>query len=349
MWGRSLSLPTAGSITGKENIDTTYGERSYIKKINQYKLLCPIGEGSFSRVFLAVNTETCEYFAIKRLHIKKLARTAMGISALQREIAMMNKLSHPNVVTLHEVIYVEKNQVVYLVLDYADCGNMSGIIKKGYKFSADEIRYIFSQVVNAVAYFHEQGIVHQDLKPQNILMRHNGTALIADFGVGHSFQSQARVFGTPAFQAPEVIDRSPSDDVSPGKEDVWSLGITLYYLSFGVFPFTGANIFEIVRSISTTTLQQPPNCDPVLWDLIVNMLTVSVSRRYDIQEVLMHEYVRDAEPVEMRLTPMEIPPTDPTLPVKVVVGMVCSQDFVFDVPQKKMNTKLRKLNTPFSD
>ena len=336
MLGRSVSLPVTGSITGKENIDTTYGEHNYLKKINQYKLLCPIGEGSFSRVFLAQNTETSQYFAIKRLHMKKLARTAMGVTSLQREIAMMNKLSHPNVVTLHQVIYVKPTEVVYLVLDYADCGNMSGIIKQGHKFTPAEIRHIFIQVAKAVAYLHGQGIVHQDLKPQNILLKHDGTALIADFGVGHSFQSQARAFGTPAFQAPEVIDRSPTDDVSPGKEDVWSLGVTLYYLSFGSFPFTGANVFEIVRSISTTTLKKPNDCDPVLWDLIVNMLTVGVRQRFDIHEVLAHEYVTSAEPVEMNLTPMEIPPQDPTLPVRAVTGIVCGDDFVFDAPQKKL-------------
>ncbi|KAH0787679.1 CAMK family protein kinase [Histomonas meleagridis] len=263
---RSHSL--GNYIFASSEIVTTYGERKYIKKINQYKLLNEIGKGAYSKVFLAINTENSKLYAVKRIRIRQLAKTAIGVSLIQREIGMMSKLNHKNIVGLHEVIFVKDNQSVYLVMDYADCGNLTK-----HHFKPNEIRYIFSQIVEGVSYLHKNGIVHQDIKPQNILLNHDGTALITDFGIGHSFESCARVVGTPAYQAPEVIDRSPNDqDYEPGKEDIWSLGVTLYTLTFGTLPYQGQTVFEIVRSIVTTELTPPRGSDPLLWDLVTHML-----------------------------------------------------------------------------
>lgn len=332
MWLRAFSLPSGKAITSKENVDTTYGERTYVKMVNQYKLLGPIGEGSFSRVFLAVDTNSGQQYAVKRLRVKKLAKTAIGTSILHREMSMLNRVSHPHIISLKEVIYIQQTQVVYFVMQYADCGSLSSLVQRGHVFSPAQIRFIFKQVVVGVACLHDTGIVHQDIKPQNILMTSDGTAMIADLGVGHSFQSSARVFGSPAFQAPEVIDRGNDDVRSPGKEDVWSLGVTLYFLSFGKLPYIGSNVFEVVRSIVTKPVKQPPESDPVLWDLIANMMSVEVPERYDITQVLDHEYVRDAEVVDVQIKPVESIPKDTGLPIRVVQGIVCGEGFEFDQP-----------------
>ena len=341
---RSLSA----SITGKENISTTYGEHNYIKQINQYKLIMQIGEGSYSKVFLAFDTSTSQFYATKRLHIKKLSKTAIGVSQLNREILMMRRLHHPNIVSLKEVIHVKESGVVYIIEDYADCGNLAALIKGGVKFNNDEIRYIFKQIVMGVCYLHENGIVHQDLKPQNILLKHDGTALISDFGIGHTFQSSAKVVGTPAFQAPELIDKCSADDeVLPGSEDIWSLGITLYNLSFASFPYSGQNVFEIIRSIMSTELKKPENCDPVLWDLIEQMLDVDCKTRLNIHQVLEHEYVSKAEKVNMRIAPFVVPPKNKDLPIKAVQGIVCDENYVFDVSERQLRARRHEFSAPF--
>ena len=304
----SFPRSSSGSITGKGNIDTTYGEHNYIKQINHYKLLIQIGEGSFSKVFLALDTITSQLYATKRIHIKKLSKTAIGVAQLNREILTMRKLNHPNIVSLHEVIHVKDSGVVYIIEDYADCGNLASLVKSGVDFNPDQIRYIFKQVVEGVCYLHENGIVHQDLKPQNILLKHNGNVLISDFGIGHSFQSSARVVGTPAFQAPELIDKcSNEEEIKPGSEDIWSLGITLYNLNFQKFPYNGNNVFEIVRSIMSSQLEMPEGCNPVLWDLITKMLEVNPQSRYTIHQVIEHEYVKECPPVEIKLSPFDVP------------------------------------------
>lgn len=338
----------SSSITGKVNIDTTYGEHNYIKQINQYKLLMQIGEGSYSKVFLAMDTETSQFYATKRIHIKKLSKTAIGVSQLNREIITMRKLHHPNIVSLHEVIHVKDSGVVYIIEDYADCGNLASIVKSGVCFDQKQIRYLFKQIAEGVCYLHEKGIVHQDIKPQNILLNHDGKVLISDFGIGHSFQSSARVVGTPAFQAPELIDKGANDEeIRPGSEDIWSLGITLYNLSFQKFPFSGNNVFEIVRSIMSSQLEMPEGCNPVLWDLITKMLDVNSQTRYNIHQVIEHEYVKECDPVEIKITPFVIPSANSDLPIKAVHGIVCDESYSFDVTNRVLRKKSYDFTAPF--
>lgn len=331
---RSTSFDT-GFFTRNATIDTTYGEHNYIKKINQYKLLAEIGKGSYSKVFLAQSTSDGRHYAVKRIRIRQLAKTTIGVSLLQREIGMMNRLHHANVVQLHEVIHVEQNQSVYLVMDYAECGCLADAAYA--RLPAAQVRSIFRQIVEGVAYLHRNGIVHQDIKPHNILLTRNGTPLISDFGIGHSFQSCARVVGTPAYQAPEVIDRSAGDpETDPGKEDIWSLGVTLFVLSFGELPYRGDSVFEIVRAIVTTELAPPESCDPLLWDLIEHMLRPEFKDRFSIAEVLAHPYVAEAEAVEMELQPKKIPANDEGLPIHEVAGIVCGEDYVFPASTGKL-------------
>jgi serine/threonine protein kinase len=228
----------------------------------------------------------------------------------------MPRLSHRNIVTLHEVIYVRQSRAVYLVLRYVGCGNLAAFLRRGVVFSAAAIHVIFRQVTAAVSYLHGNRIVHQDLKPENILLADDGTVLISDFGTGHRFHSCARGFGTPAYQAPELANRSaPEDEVEPGKEDIWSLRITLYFLHVQAFPFPGANVFEIAKAVIAAPVAAPSGCDRVLWDLVVGMLDPDPRKRFAIHDVLAHPYVAEApESAMMDIPPILIPRINAELP-----------------------------------
>lgn len=173
--------------------------------------------------------------------------------------------------------------------------------------------------------------------------------LISDFGTGHRFQSCARGFGTPAYQAPELITRSaPEDDVEPGKEDIWSLGITLYFLRFHAFPFSGANVFEIASAVVSTPLKMPVRCDPILWDLIAKTLEPEPSKRFGINDVLAHAYVAHApRTVGMDIPPMPIPDIDPHLPVRAVPGVVIADGELLDLPELRERTRVKHFQAPF--
>lgn len=339
-------------FSGRSELDSgPEKKKKRYKKVNQYVLLQCLGEGSFAKVYLGLDTQTRDYWAVKQVHLATLARTNSGISQLEQEIEIMRDLHHPNIVSLREVIHDPGNDVAYMVIEYADLGSLASILEGGYRFDLPENRCIFRQIVEGVAFLHSRGIVHQDLKPANLMMKSDGTVAIADFGIGHSFQCAAVSVGTPAYQAPEVIDDCIDDvGAEPGKEDVWSLGVTFYEMVFGELPFDGATVFEIVRLITMTAdqIDPPDECDEQLWDLIQRMLKADPRERLGIEDVKAHPFFQaGTEQFCTDLMPYPIPEYDPNLKVKQITGRVCGDGYKFQASAMSFRKKLGSYHAPF--
>jgi serine/threonine protein kinase len=185
-------------------------------------------------------------------------------------------------------------------------------------------------MAGAIKYLHKAGFVHQDIKPWNIIINDIGRAMLADFGIGHSFQSAGMVVGSPAFQAPEALDDDVDEDlcgddhlIAPQKEDVWALGVTLYQLLFMRLPFPGDNLYEIVNYIREHELQVGP-CDPEIEALIRGMLTVDPATRFGIDDVVNHPLIQGAADLATDLPP--VPPPE------MIVGDIVQIDAVVCCP-----------------
>jgi serine/threonine-protein kinase 11 len=255
------------------------------KKIGPYCLLSVLGRGAIGKVYRAFCAADRQYYAVKRFVMSELARLHNGIAQLRRELTNMRRLSHPNILGL-KAIFVDKTaQIVYAVLPYADCGSLEN---NRNRLAPDVLPAIFKQILDGLVHLHECGLVHQDIKPSNLLLSSNGRALISDFGLGHSFQSFDMVVGSPAYQAPELT--SDGDHSDPSKEDVWSLGVSLYQTVFKKLPYDGENVYEIVRHAIQTKLVIPPDCDGVLRDLLHGMLEVKVANRFSAHQALEHPW-----------------------------------------------------------
>jgi serine/threonine protein kinase len=185
---------------------------------------------------------------------------------------------------------------------------------------------------------HSSGYVHQDVKPGNILMDRGGRVLLADFGIGHSMMSADLAVGSPGYQAPEVLDDSYGDEshavLSPPKEDVWALGVTLYQLLFRKLPFAGENLYEIVRMIQEEPLAIPEGTDSAIADLLQGMLAVKQSERFTINDILEYSLIKNAPS-----RAIELPPVTPVLSregeIRIVSAVVCGEDFSFaGLPQR---------------
>lgn len=290
--------------------------------VNNYILLDVLGTGSYGEVRLCKDRTTDELFGIKILSKEMLKKKKGGntnetyFEDIKREIAIMKKLEHPNVLRLFEVLDDPNVNKLYLVLEYMKNGDLLHFIKerdnkedkikdkdskrkssKVFKPLRDqELWFIFKQVVAGVGYLHYQNIVHGDIKPQNILVNEDGTVKLADFGISKmlengSTQQLVDAAGTPAFMAPELCAAEKA--FSGQLADVWAIGATMYMLRFGSPPFVSGNIMALYNKIINDPLEFPEGpLDPGLRNLLVNMLEKDPMIRYSLEKVKSHPWMR---------------------------------------------------------
>uniref|UniRef100_A0A915JNU6 Protein kinase domain-containing protein n=1 Tax=Romanomermis culicivorax TaxID=13658 RepID=A0A915JNU6_ROMCU len=162
---------------------------------------------------------------------------------LFREVRIMKKLNHPNIVKLYQVIETENN--LYLVMEYANGGEVFDYLVAHGRMKEKEARAKFRQIVSAVQYLHQKNIIHRDLKAENLLLDSDLNMKIADFGFSNEFSLGNKLdtfCGSPPYAAPELFQGKKYD----GPEvDVWSLGVILYTLVSGSLPFDGQNLKEL--------------------------------------------------------------------------------------------------------
>lgn len=162
------------------------------------------------------------------------------------------------------------------------------------RYSEKETRSFFREIILGVEYLHENGIVHRDLKQDNILVLKNGTLKIVDFGVSEMFTGgNDKIKGTagsPAFMAPELLMQG-RPEFSAKATDLWAMGIILYGLYFGSLPFTGGNIIEIRESILTQEVVFPGAIKPEFEDLIKELLNKNAEERMAMDELRVHPWV----------------------------------------------------------
>jgi serine/threonine-protein kinase 11 len=303
-----------------------------VRKINQYLLCAKIGSGASSTVFLAVDERTKEQYAIKRIKLDDFIRKGNPISQLEREIRLTRRFRHPQVLNLVEVLHDRIHNEVCMVLEYADAGSLGGYLSRGVRLPDATIFCILRQVIEAVSYLHTSRFVHLDITPCNILLHADGRAVLADFGIGHSFQSAGLVMGSPAFQAPEAVDETdgestPGGGSAPQKEDVWSLGVTLYQSLFLRLPYVGGDLWEIVHDIKTNPLRLPDGTDPEIVRLLSGMLCVDPARRYGIDDILASPLM---PPLETRIPLPPVPaPEIKHGEVVQIDAVVCEETYTF--------------------
>lgn len=305
-----------------------------LKKVNQYLLAESLGKGAQSKVFLAIDNENGSPYAAKAINLSKSNKCCDAGMALEREVRILHMLKHPNVIKLKEVLYCHKKETAYLVMEWAPCGSLQDMITNLGGLPEDYIKSVFAQVVAGLTYLHSQAIIHRDIKPSNIFIFPDGTVKIGDFGIGHSFESAVNIMGSPAYQAPEFFEdceeeEEESDTIDPIKEDVWSLGVTLYQSIFGHLPFIGENAFEIAYNINNSPLHIPDTISNELRDLLTRMLQINPNNRASLEEIAAHPFLSNAGLTSFEKFAREIPHVSDVTDVKYYAADVCGSDYSF--------------------
>ncbi|XP_058393824.1 serine/threonine-protein kinase STK11 isoform X3 [Diceros bicornis minor] len=309
-------LMSVGMDTFIHRIDSTeviyQPRRKRAKVIGKYLMGDLLGEGSYGKVKEVLDSETLCRRAVKILKKKKLRRIPNGEANVKKEIQLLRRLRHRNVIQLVDVLYNEEKQKMYMVMEYCVCGmqEMLDSVPER-RFPVCQAHGYFCQLVDGLEYLHSQGIVHKDIKPGNLLLTTGGTLKISDLGVAEALHPFAEddtcrtSQGSPAFQPPEIANGL--DTFSGFKVDIWSAGVTLYNITTGLYPFEGDNIYKLFENIGKGDYTIPGDCGPPLSDLLRGMLEYEPARRFSIQQIRQHSWFRKKHPPAEE--PVPIPPS----------------------------------------
>lgn len=278
---------------------------------HRYEFLETLGKGTYGKVKKA-RERSGRLVAIKSIRKEKI-KDEQDLVHIRREIEIMSSLCHPHIITIYEVF--ENKDKIVIVMEYASRGDLYDYICEKRNLTEREARHFFRQIVSAVHYCHQNGIVHRDLKLENILLDGSGNVKIADFGLSNLFHGDEflQTFcGSPLYASPEIVNGRPYR----GPEvDTWSLGVLLYTLVHGSMPFDGCNHKALVQQISTGNYRKPKKpsdaCGLIRW-----MLMVNPERRATIEEIAGHWWLNWGyqQPLlsETKTIPVEQTPDSPT-------------------------------------
>ncbi|XP_032497335.1 serine/threonine-protein kinase 33 isoform X2 [Phocoena sinus] len=215
-----------------------------------------LGKGSFGMVIEAIDKETETKWAIKKVSKEKAGSSAVKL--LEREVTILKSVKHEHIIHLEQVFETPKK--MYLVMELCEDGELKEILDRKGHFSENETRWIIRSLASAIAYLHNKGIVHRDLKLENIMVKSsfidandemNLNIKVTDFGLAVKKQGRSEAMlqttcGTPIYMAPEVIN---AHDYSQ-QCDIWSIGVIMYILLCGEAPFMARSeekLFELIR------------------------------------------------------------------------------------------------------
>ena len=221
---------------------------------NQYKFIRWIKSGGYGQVFLSKHVYTKKEYAIKQIDTTDFSNE--DLYNISREHLILRSMLHKNVIRCHDSF--AHNNKFYTVMDFAEGGELTLLLKDKGALSEDEAKKIFKQIYEAVCYIHSQNIIHRDLKPNNILFldKERTQVVIIDFGISgmaNGNQREKIKAGTTSFLPPEIA--SGEEFSSNQKLDIWAMGIILYLMVEGSYPFDGKNTKEIITAILKNRLE----------------------------------------------------------------------------------------------
>ena len=264
--------------------ETAYLGLEHEAQISDFNIIKELGKGGFATVYLAVHKLTQAQYAIKAIKKDKIKPKEMLY--FRREIEIMYKIHHPNIVKLFG--HFEDDSNCYLIMEYLPNGNIYQYVRKNLRLNI--IASIIKDLISAVYYLHHMNppIIHRDIKPENVLIGENFNVKLTDFGwSNYMSKSDIRnsMCGTPMYRAPEILNKTGHNE----KVDNWSIGCLLFEMITGKLPFMGFNLV-LKNNINNLNVQWPKTMDADAKDIISRIFKYDPNQRLGLREMLMHPF-----------------------------------------------------------
>ena len=255
---------------------------SRFSSIDEFIILEEIGKGGYSKVYLVENKKTKRRYALKQA-----MRYKKGKDKTERtmtEIKVLRKLKHPNIIRLKGWFEDEEN--IYLVLEYIPGKDCSKFFKHNLP-TKSQLRKIMKQLIEALLYCHSRGIVHRDIKLENILIDDEFKIKLTDFGLcaikNDEYEVLSGQMGTVRYTAPEMLEGNGYND----SVDIWGIGVVLFMLLTGSYPYDGSDKQNIFQRIQTRNIHYSKyDLERKEVKLLRQLLQKDPEKRIEIEDIL---------------------------------------------------------------
>lgn len=213
-------------------------------KENCLELECELGLGGYATVYKVRHTGCRQVYAVKIIDSASVS-DEHRLASYMNEIHSLSNIYHPNIISIYN--HFQSEHYLYILLEYCAKGSLVDKIERDGPYKGNEYQSISLKILNAIAYLHKNNISHGDIKPANILFDEYWRPKLGDFGLAelrnNPDELKTNYSCSPAYASPEQLLHIPYD---PFKADMWSFGVTCFYLSSGKLPFTGRNIKDLL-------------------------------------------------------------------------------------------------------
>ncbi|OLL23869.1 MAP kinase kinase kinase mkh1 [Neolecta irregularis DAH-3] len=298
VWGQKVMEMTPLQVKRGQVVDDDDG----VKRVPTFKWVKGelIGKGTYGHVYLAMNAVTGDLLAVKQVEIlqDKDRRRGTIIDGLNAEVETMKDLDHLNIVQY--LGYERGDTVISIFLEYIPGGSIGRCLRKHGKFEGSVIRSLTRQTLEGLAYIHSRGILHRDLKADNILLDPDGVSKISDFGISkrsediYGNDANMSMKGTIFWMAPEVIQNQRQG--YSAKIDIWSLGCVVLEMFAGRRPWSNDEAVGAMFKLGKERLAPPIPDDvktdllPAAQDFLQLCFTIDPAQRPTAEELLKHPF-----------------------------------------------------------